>query len=209
MTTPIYERARASLIDFTVSASASIRHCKQVRPRVLRVMFSHSRIIRNSGLYACEQTLLQGKILSIIVFLPILGRSFFPQIRDANSITFQSSFFDPQILGVYLLWAYCLYCFLRRPDKLRWLLAPPLWPLTVFTVIAVISAIMVSRSHMYSLWRCVVTGGVLLWGALALAESRDGEPPFRLFVSFYAISALMLLGVVAAMVVDPQARMDE
>ena len=151
-----------------------------------------------------EQTLPQEKLLSIIVFLPILGRSFFPQVREASSITFQSSFSDPQILGVYLLLSYCLYCFLRRPDKLKCLLAPPLWPLTVFTVIAVISAIMVSRSQMYSLWRCVETGGVLLWGALVLAESRNEEPPYRLFVSFYSISALMLLGVVAAMVIDPQ-----
>jgi hypothetical protein len=37
-----------------------------------------------------------------------------------------------------------------------------------------------------------------------LAESRNQEPPFRFFVSFYAISALMLLGVVTAMVIDPQ-----
>ena len=152
----------------------------------------------------CQQTLLRGRLLSIIVFLPILGRSFFPQVRDASSITFQSSFSDPQILGVYLLWSYCLFCFLRRPDRLRCLFAPPLWPLTVFTVTAVISAIVVSRSQMYSLWRCVETGGVLLWGALVLAESRNEEHPFRFFVSFYAISALMLLGVVTAMVIDPQ-----
>lgn len=150
-----------------------------------------------------EQTLLEGRLLLFIVFLPILGRSFFPQVRDTSSITFQSSFSDPQILGVYVLWAYCLYCFARRPTKLRCLFTTPLWALTLFTVVAVASAILVSNSLMYSLWRCVETGGVLLWGALALTESRKEETPIRLFVSFYAMSALMLLGVVVAMVIDP------
>jgi O-antigen ligase len=37
-----------------------------------------------------------------------------------------------------------------------------------------------------------------------LAESKNEAHPFRFFVSFYAISALMLLGVVAAMVIDPK-----
>lgn len=147
---------------------------------------------------------LRGRLLPFIVFLPILGRSFFPQVRDTSSITFQSSFSDPQILGVYVLWAYCLYCFVRRPDKLRCLVASPFWALTLFIVVAVVSAIMVSNSLMYSLWRCVETGGVLLWGVLALTESRKEETPIRFFASFYAMSALMLLGVVVAMVIDPQ-----
>lgn len=151
-----------------------------------------------------EQIFQGGRFLPFIVFLPILGRSFFPQVRDTSSITFQSSFSDPQILGVYVLWAYCLYCFARRPDKLRCLFASPLWALTLFTVVAVASAIMVSNSRMYSLWRCVETGGVLLWGVLALTESRKEETPIGLFASFYAMSALMLLGVVVAMVIDPQ-----
>jgi O-antigen ligase len=151
-----------------------------------------------------EQTLLQGRLLHFIVFLPILGRSFFPQVRDASSISFQSSFSDPQILGVYALWAYCLYCFVRRPDKLKGLFALPLWPLTLFVVVVVASAFMVSNSLMYSLWRSIETCGVLLWGVLVLAESRKEEAPIRLFVSFYAMSTLMLLGVVAAMVIDPQ-----
>lgn len=151
-----------------------------------------------------EQTLLQGRLLHFIVFLPILGRSFFPQVRDASSITFQSSFSDPQILGVYALWAYCLYRFVRRPDTLKGLFALPLWPLTLFVVVVVASAFMVSNSLMYSLWRSIETAGVLLWGVLVLAELRNEEAPLRLFVSFYAMSALMLLGVVAAMVIDPQ-----
>jgi O-antigen ligase len=45
---------------------------------------------------------------------------------------------------------------------------------------------------------------VLLWGVLALAESKKEESPSSLFVPFYVMSALMLLGVVAAMVIDPQ-----
>ncbi len=151
-----------------------------------------------------EQTLLQGRLLPFIVFLPILGRSFFPQVRDTNSITIQSSFSDPQILGVYALWAYCIYCFVRRPDTLKGLFAFPLWPLTLFVVVIIASALMVSNSLMYSLWRSIETCGVLLWGVLVLAESRKEESPIRLFVSFYAMSALMLLGVVVAMIIDPQ-----
>jgi len=57
---------------------------------------------------------------------------------------------------------------------------------------------------MYSLWRSVETCGVLLWGVLVFAQSRKEQNPIKLFVSFYAMSALMLLGVVVAMVIDPQ-----
>lgn len=151
-----------------------------------------------------EQTLQEGRLLSFIVFLPIFGRSFFPKVRDTSSITFQSSLADPQILGVYLLWAYCLYCFARQPNKLRFSFSSPLWPLTLFTLVVVASAITVSSSTMYSLWRSVETCGVLLWGVLVFAQSRNEQNPIKLFVSFYAMSALMLLGVVVAMVIDPQ-----
>ena len=149
-------------------------------------------------------TLQEGRFLPFIVFLPILGRSFFPKVRDTSSITFQSSLADPQILGVYLLWAYCLYCFARQPDKIRCSFSSPLWPFTLFTAVAVASAIMVSSSPMYSLWRSVETCSVLMWGILVFAQSRREQNPIKLFVSFYAMSALMLLGVVVAMVIDPQ-----
>jgi len=142
--------------------------------------------------------------LPFIVFLPIFGRSFFPTVRDTSSITFQSSLTDPQILGMYVLWAFCLYCFLRKPHTLKYLLTPPLWPLTLFTVVAVASAIMVSNSIMYSLWRSLETCSVLLWGVLVFAQFDKEKSPARLFVSFYAMSAVMFLGVVVAMLIDPQ-----
>ena len=142
--------------------------------------------------------------LPFIVFLPIFGRSFFPTIRDTRSITFQSSLTDPQILGMYVLWAFCLYCFLRKPHTLKYLLTPPLWPLTLFTVVAVASAIIVSNSLMYSLWRSLETCGVLLWGVLVFAQWKNKQSPSSLFISFYAMTTVMFLGVVVALIIDPQ-----
>lgn len=144
------------------------------------------------------------KVLYLIVFLPILGRSFFPMVRNTGSITFQSSLTDPQILGVYLLWTYCLFCLAKQPSNLKLAFTPPLWPLTLFVVVAVTSVITVSRSPMYSFWRSVETCGVLLWGLLVFAQTREQQNPLNLFRSFYAISALMLLGVVGAVIIDPQ-----
>lgn len=57
---------------------------------------------------------------------------------------------------------------------------------------------------MYSFWRSVETCGVLLWGLLVFAQTREQQNPLNLFRSFYAISALMLLGVVGAVIIDPQ-----
>lgn len=143
-------------------------------------------------------------LLPFIVFLPILGRSFFPTVRDTSSITFQSSLTDPQILGMYVLWAFCLYCFLRKPYTLKYLLTPPLWPLTLFTAVAVASALLVSNSLMYSLWRSLETCGVLLWGVLVFAQWKNEQSPTSLFISFYAMTAVMFLGVVVALIIDPQ-----
>lgn len=142
--------------------------------------------------------------LPFVVFLPILGRSFFPTVRDTSSITVQSSLTDPQILGMYVLWAFCLYCFLRKPYALKYLLTPPLWPLTFFTVVAIASAIMVSNSLMYSLWRSLETCSVLLWGVIVFAQFDKEQSPARLFLSFYTMSAIMFLGVGGAMLIDPQ-----
>ncbi len=143
-------------------------------------------------------------ILYCVVFLPLLGRSFFPMVRNTNSITFQSSLTDPQILGVYLLWAYCCWFLVKHPGDLKFAFAPPFWPLTLFVFVAASSIITVSRSPMYSLWRSVETCGVLLWGILVFAQMREHRNPSKLFVSFYAMSALMLLGVVLAVIIDPQ-----
>ena len=149
-----------------------------------------------------KQIFHEENFLPFIVFLPIFGRSFFPTVRDTSSITFQSSLTDPQILGVYLLWAYCLYCFVRRPHKLKYLFTSPLWPLTLFTAVAGASAIIVSSSLMYSLWRSVETCGVLLWGVLVFAQWKNEQSPARLFVSFYAMTAVMFLGVVFAPIIN-------
>lgn len=151
-----------------------------------------------------DSTSMQTKILYLVVFLPLLGRSFFPMTRNTDSITFQSSFSDPQILGVYLLWGYCLWFLVRRPSNLRLAFAQPLWPLTLFVLVAASSVITVSRAPIYSLWRSMETCGVLLWGLLVLAEIRENRNPGRLFVSFYAMSSLMLLGVLIAVLIDPQ-----
>ncbi len=146
----------------------------------------------------------QTRILYLIVFLPLLGRSFFPMVRNTESITIQSSLTDPQILGVYILWGYCLWFLLKHPDNLKLAFASPLWPLTLFVLVATSSIVTVSRAPMYSLWRTVETCGVLLWGILVLAQVRHDQNPKGLFVSFYSMSMLMLLGVVMAALVDPQ-----
>jgi O-antigen ligase len=151
-----------------------------------------------------KQIFHEEHFLPFIVFLPIFGRSFFPTVRDTSSITFQSSLTDPQILGMYLLWAYCLYCFARTPYTLKYLFTSPLWPLTLFTMVAAASAIVVSNSLMYSLWRSIETCGVLLWGVLVFAHWKNEQSPARLFVWFYAMTAIMFLGVVVAIIIDPQ-----
>lgn len=147
---------------------------------------------------------LNERCLYYVVFLPILGRSFFPQVRDANSITFQSSFSDPQILGVYALWGYCLYLFLRNPSRLKGLFAAPLWPLTAFILVTVASSIVVSAAPLYSLWRSIEACGVLLWGALVLTDNEKRDLPNQLYLSFYTMTAVMLVGVVASMIIDPE-----
>lgn len=143
-------------------------------------------------------------VLYSVVFLPILGRSFFPVVRNTNSITFQSSLTDPQILGVYILLACCVWFLVKHPDNLKFACAPPLWPLTLFVLVAASTVLTVSRAPLYSLWRSVETCGVLLWGLVVYARAREHQSPHKLFASFYAMSALMLLGVIVAMISDPQ-----
>lgn len=151
-----------------------------------------------------DPTSLQTRVLYLVVFLPLLGRSFFPMVRNTESITFQSSFSDPQIVAVYLVWGYCSWSLIKAPRNLRLAFASPLWPLTLFVLVAVSSVVTVSRAPIYSLWRSVETCGVLLWSLLVFAETREHRNPSRLFVSFYAMSAVMLLGVVVAVLIDPQ-----
>ena len=124
-------------------------------------------------------------------------------VRDTTSITFQSSLRDPQILGVYLLWAYCLLCLVKRPWNVKLAFSQPFWPLSLFIIVAAISVITTSRAPLYSLWRTVETCGVLLWGLLVFAQIREHQKPAKLFVSFYAMSALMLLGAAVAVAIDP------
>lgn len=144
------------------------------------------------------------KVLYLVIFLPLAGRSFFPMVRDTDSITFQSSFADPQIVGAYLMWGYCSWFAIRHPDNLKLAFAAPLWPFTLFVLVAFSSVLTVSRAPIYSLWRSVETCGVLLWGILVFAETRKHRNPGRLFVAFYAMSTVLLLGVVAAALIDPQ-----
>ena len=146
----------------------------------------------------------EARFLYIIVFLPVFGRSLFPMVRDKDSITFQSSFTDPQILGIYMLLAYCLYCLMRQPGSLRYAFTSPLWPLAIFTVVAFASAIVISRAPMYSLWRSAETSVVLLWAALVLSHLKREQSPTKLFVAYYVMSAIMLLGVLVAVAIDPQ-----
>lgn len=143
-------------------------------------------------------------VLYSVIFLPILGRSFFPVVRNTNSITLQSSLTDPQILGVYILWAWCLWLLAKRPRNLKLAWVTPFWPLTLFVLVAAASVLTVSRAPMYSLWRSVETCGVLLWGLLVFAQVQEEQNPKKLFRSFYAMSSLMLVGVIAALVTDPK-----
>lgn len=151
-----------------------------------------------------EITCWEARFLYTIVFLPVFGRSLFPMVRDKDSITFQSSFTDPQILGIYMLMAYCLYCLMRQPGSLRHVFTSPLWPLTIFTLVAFASAVVISRAPMYSLWRSAETGVVLLWAALVFSHLKREQSPTKLFVTYYAMSAIMLLGVLVAVAIDPQ-----
>lgn len=144
------------------------------------------------------------RFFDLVVFLPLLGRSFFPHVRNTTSITFQSSFTDPQILGTYFLWIYCLYSIARRPAALRNVSYPALWPFALFTLVAIVSSLLSSNSVMYSLWRSIETTGVLLWGMLALSQTeRDGSPR-RLFDSFYTMSLVMLMGVIITILQNPE-----
>ncbi|MBX3330106.1 MAG: O-antigen ligase family protein [Nitrospira sp.] len=97
-----------------------------------------------------------------------------------------------------------MWFLVKRPDSLKFAFASPFWPLTLFVLVAASSIITVSRAPMYSLWRSVETSGVLLWGVLVFAEMRVCRNLGKLFMSFYAMSALMLLGVVVAVIIDPQ-----
>ena len=146
----------------------------------------------------------EARFLYIIVFLPVFGRSLFPMVRDKDSITFQSSFTDPQILGIYMVMAYCLYCLMRQPGSLRHAFTSPLWPLTIFTLVAFASAVVISRAPMYSLWRSAETSVVLLWAVLVFSHLKREQSPTKLFVTYYAMSAIMLLGVLVAVAIDPQ-----
>lgn len=151
-----------------------------------------------------DRTHWKTTVLYSVVFLPMLGRSFFPAVRNTNSITFQSSLTDPQILGMYILWACCVWFLVKHPGNLKFACAPPLWPLTLFVLIVASSVLTVSRAPLYSLWRSVETCGVLLWGLLVFAMAREHQSPHKLFTSFYAMSALMLVGVIVAVISDSQ-----
>lgn len=150
-----------------------------------------------------EMTYSEIRFLYLIVFLPVFGRSLFPMVRDRDSITLQSSFTDPQILGTYMLLTYCLLCLVRRPGSIRYAFTSPLWPLTIFAIVA-FASVVISRAPMYSLYRSVETSAVILWAVLVLSDLKKEQRPMNLFVVYLAMSAIMLLGVIAAVVIDPQ-----
>jgi O-antigen ligase len=107
------------------------------------------------------------------------------------------------MLGTYCLWFYCLYHIARRPGELQNLSSPTLFPLAVFSAIAILSAFANSISPMYSLWRSFETIGVLLWGGIALNHAEGDNSPRKLFNGFYTMSLIMLMGVILTIVRDP------
>lgn len=142
-------------------------------------------------------------VLCCSVFLPLVGRLFFPRIRDKAALSFSASFSDPQILGTYALLLYLVYRVLCKPATLVRVFAWPLWPLLTL-VVAAIATSLTSSFPVFSLWRSVETATVLLWGALVLGRVQEEGTPAVFFTTFYVMSGLMLGSVIAALWLDPK-----
>lgn len=141
-------------------------------------------------------------VLSAVVFLPLMGRMFFPRVRDKEMISLYTSFSDPQIIGTYLLLLYVAYRILRKPSLLANVGSLALAPFVMILVVAVTS-VLVSASPLFSLWRAVEFAAVVFWGALVLDRIREGRSPEYFITAFYLMSGLMLISVPLALWLDP------
>lgn len=142
-------------------------------------------------------------VLCCSVFLPLLGRSFFPRVRDKAALSVSASFSDPQMLGTYILLLYLVFRIICKPATLLRACAWPLWPLLTLVVAAVATSL-TSSFPLFSLWRSVETATVLLWGILVLGRVREEGTPAVFFTTFYVMSGLMLGSVLAALWLDPK-----
>jgi len=142
-------------------------------------------------------------VLCCSVFLPLLGRLFFPRVRDKAALSFSASFSDPQMVGTYLVLIYLFYRILRAPSSLIRAFTWPLWPLLALVGAAIATSLM-SSFPLFSLWRSVETATVLLWGTLVLVRVREEGTPAVFFTTFYVMSGLMLGSVLAALWLDPK-----
>ena len=141
-------------------------------------------------------------VLCCSVFLPLLGRLYFPRVRDKAALTLSASFNDPQMLGIYILLLYLVSRIICKPATLVRAYSWPLWPLLTLVVAAVASSL-TSSFPLFSLWRSVETATVLLWGILVLGRVREEGTPAVFFNTFYVMSGLMLGSVLAALWLDP------
>jgi len=142
-------------------------------------------------------------VLCCSVFLPLLGRLFFPRVRDKAAISLSASFSDPQMLGIYVLLLYLIYRILCKPATLVRACVWPLWPLMTMVIVAVATSL-TSSFPLFSLWRSIETATVLLWGTLVLGRVREEGTPTVFFTTFYVMSGLMLGSVLAALWLDPK-----
>lgn len=142
-------------------------------------------------------------VLCCSVFLPLLGRSFFPRVRDKAALSLANSFSDPQMVGTYLLLLFLFYRIVRNPSAVLQACRWPMWPLLAL-VIAAMATSYTSSFPLFSLWRSVETATVLLWGALVIGRVRESGTPAPFFTTFYVMSGLMLGSVLVALWLDPQ-----
>lgn len=141
-------------------------------------------------------------LLCAVVFLPLMGRMFFPRVRDKVALSLSASFSDPQIIGTYLLLLYVAYRILRKPSLLVNVSSLALAPFVMILVVAVTS-VLASASPLFSLWRATEFAAVVFWGALVLDRIREGRSPEYFITAFYLMSGLMLISVALALWLDP------
>jgi len=142
-------------------------------------------------------------LLAAIVFLPLLGRTMFPRLRDKTAISLTASLGDPQMVGTYLLLLYLIYCLLRKPSSLAQLASPALVPFTLIMTIAGASVVS-SAFPLFSMWRVLEFAAVLLWGAVVVDRLRESGSPEPVINGFYVMSGLVLATVPIALWLDPE-----
>jgi len=142
-------------------------------------------------------------LLAAIVFLPLLGRTMFPRLRDKAAISLTASFGDPQMVGAYILLLYLIYRLLRKPSSLAQLASPALGPFVLIMTVAGAS-VLSSAFPLFSMWRVLEFAVVLLWGAVVFDRLREGGSPRPFITGFYAMSGLVLATVPIALWLDPE-----